>query len=161
RPLSVRDASVALSAGAGCGKTTVLTARFLGALDGEARPLASVVAVTFTEKAARELRKRIRGDCRRALATAHPDDAPRARALLRGLEAAPVSTFHEYYAGLLRRHALDAAIDPDFEVLDAAIAGTVRDEALARCLRRWLADGDPDLVDLAVEFGLDRVRDAL
>ncbi|MCA1684608.1 MAG: UvrD-helicase domain-containing protein, partial [Planctomycetia bacterium] len=166
RSLSVAGASVALSAGAGCGKTTVLTSRFLGALDGDGslngrRPLWSLVALTFTEKAARELRQRIRGECHRRLERAEGDDVAHWLAVLRGLEAAPVSTFHEYCASLLRRHALDAGVDPDFQVLDAAIAETVLDEALTRCVRGWLSESNADLIELAVEYGLRSVRDAL
>src|SRR4051812_331176 len=113
RPLSITGASVALSAGAGCGKTTVLTTRFLNALDGDGsgggrRPLRALVALTFTEKAARELRHRIRDACHRKLAAATADDVGHWRSVLRGLEAAPVSTFHEFCACLLRRHALEA-----------------------------------------------------
>src|SRR4051812_44979920 len=111
--MGVRGASVALSAGAGCGKTTVLTARFLQAMEadgGGRRPLAAVVAMTFTEKAARELRQRIRAACHERLA-ASADDAAFWRAALRALEAAPVGTFHEYCSGLLKRHALAAGLD--------------------------------------------------
>src|SRR5437762_7073783 len=69
RALRVTEASVALSAGAGCGKTMVLTERFLAALDDAGgRPLRALVALTFTEKAARELRRRIRAQCRARLA---------------------------------------------------------------------------------------------
>ena len=168
QPLNVRSASVALSAGAGCGKTTVLTERFLRAIDrdgDERRSLATVVAMTFTEKAARELRQRIRAACHARLASSTPEQARFWRATLRALEAAPVNTFHEYCAGLLRRHALDAGLDPDFEVLDAYLAAAVRDETLGRCLRRWLAEPESalgaDLVELAVEFGLQRVRESL
>src|SRR3982751_5753962 len=105
RPLAVCGASVALSAGAGCGKTTVLTARFLGDLEGPGgRPLGAIVALTFTEKAARELRKRIRHECREKLAGG--EDPSRWRAVLRGLEAAPIGTFHEFCGQWLRRHAV-------------------------------------------------------
>src|SRR5207302_1230271 len=85
RPLSVRGASVALSAGAGCGKTTVLTERFLAGLDDGAarRPLRALLAMTFTEKAARELRQRIRAECHRRLARADGDDVAFWRAVLR------------------------------------------------------------------------------
>src|SRR5690349_17393839 len=90
RPLGVAGASIALGAGAGCGKTTVLTARFLGDLDGDGsggggRALRSIVALTFTRKAARELRKRIRERCRDRLAAGA--DTARWRSVLRGLEA--------------------------------------------------------------------------
>ena len=162
--LAVRGASVALGAGAGCGKTTVLTERFLGALDGAdglALPVHSVVAVTFTEKAARELRQRIRAACHDRLKSAPADQARVWRAVLRGLEAAPVSTFHEYCSSLLRRHALAARIDPDFAILDESLAGAVRDASVARCIRRWLAEENEDLVALAVEFGLSGVRDSV
>src|SRR5262249_22585623 len=83
------------------------------------------------------------------------------RAVLRGLEAAPISTFHEYCAGLLRAHAVRAGVDPDFEILDEAIAGSVLDEALARRVRRWLAQKDPDLIELAVAFGRRGVREGI
>ena len=160
--LDVRGTSVALSAGAGCGKTSVLTERFLLALDGaDSLPLRSLVAVTFTEKAASELRKRIRSESRKRLSSAPEADVAQWRAVLRGLESAPVSTFHEYCAGLLRRRATEIGIDPDFRILDPTLAGPVLDEALNRCLRRWLADQDRDFFELAIEFEISRVRDAL
>ena len=160
RPLAVGGASVALSSGAGCGKTTVLTARFLRDLEGPGRrPLGEIVALTFTEKAARELRKRIRETCRDKLGAG--DDPAHWRSILRGLEAAPIGTFHEFCARVLRRFALEAGIDPDFTVLEEALALSVRSEALARALREWLSVGDPDLIELATEFGLESVRQSL
>jgi ATP-dependent helicase/nuclease subunit A len=162
RPLEVAGASVALSAGAGCGKTMVLTARFLKDLEGEERrPLRSIVALTFTRKAARELRERIRNRCRDRLGAGGDADVAHWKSVLRGLEAAPIGTFHEFCAQWLRRHAVACAIDPEFIVLDETVAGAVRDESLGRSLRDWLAAADSDLIELAVEFGLARVRQAL
>src|SRR5271165_1073592 len=67
--LEVIEASVALRAGAGCGKTLVLTERYRREIEGQrGRPLSSLVALTFTQKAARELRQRIRQLCRAQLA---------------------------------------------------------------------------------------------
>ena len=70
--IATRDVSVALSAGAGCGKTFVLTERFLSHLQpGEGTQLAELVAITFSDRAAREMRDRIRGRCyERLLASA-------------------------------------------------------------------------------------------
>src|SRR5436190_3243798 len=70
--ITTRQVSVALSAGAGCGKTFVLTERFLAhftPVEGQARvtlepsELGRLVAITFTERAAREMRDRIRTKC--------------------------------------------------------------------------------------------------
>jgi len=171
RPVALRGVSVALGAGAGCGKTTVLTERFLGALQPPAgaetepgeggRALRSTLALTFTEKAARELRQRIRGACRDRLKTRPAGEAGYWRSVLRGLGAAPVGTFHGYCADLLRRHAWRAGIDPDFMVLDEAIAASIRDESLARSIRGWLAAEDDDLIELAAETSLSAVRKSL
>ena len=158
--LRVPDASVALSAGAGCGKTMVLTERFLSALDeAGGRPLRALVALTFTEKAARELRQRIRARCRAGLASG--EDAERWWAVLRGLDAAPIGTFHEFCARLLRRHAMEAGVDPEFAILDESIAGSLREEAVRIALRELLAARDPDLIVLATDYGLRQVREAL
>jgi ATP-dependent helicase/nuclease subunit A len=160
RALRVPDASVALSAGAGCGKTMVLTERFLAALDdGGGRPLQALVALTFTEKAARELRQRIRARCRSKLAAG--DDPGWWWTVLRGLDAAPIGTFHEFCARLLRRHAMQAGVDPEFAILDESIAGSLREEAVRIALRKLLAARDADLIDLGTDYGLRQVREAL
>jgi ATP-dependent helicase/nuclease subunit A len=160
RALAVSGASVALSAGAGCGKTTVLAERFLSALDaGDGRPLRALVALTFTEKAGRELRQRIRTRGRASLALGV--DLARWQNLLRALGAAPVGTFHEFCAQLLRRHASSARIDPEFVVLDEAIAATLREDAVRSALRHMLASQDPDLINVATDYGLRQVREAL
>ena len=158
--LRVPDSSVALSAGAGCGKTMVLTERFLAALDeAGGRPLRALVALTFTEKAARELRQRIRARCRARLAGGNGSD--QWWAVLRGLDAAPIGTFHEFCARLLRRHALQVGIDPEFAILDESIAGSLREEAVRAALRRLLAARDSDLIDVGTDYGLRQVREAL
>jgi len=81
--------------------------------------------------------------------------------VLRALEAAPIGTFHGFCAQLLRTHAIELGIDPEFAVLDAAIAGSLRDEAVRITLRRLLAVRDEDLLALARDYGLDQIRDAM
>jgi ATP-dependent helicase/nuclease subunit A len=151
--------SVALASGAGCGKTRVLTDRFVLALN-DRMPLDRLVAVTFTEKAASEMRGRIRAECRRRIDAGGPE-AHHWRRVLRGLEAGRIGTFHGFCLELLKRFPEQAGLPPEFGVLEESIAPTLRDEALRICMRRWLADGHPDLVALAVELGLDAVRNGL
>ncbi|MEN0111248.1 MAG: UvrD-helicase domain-containing protein, partial [Planctomycetota bacterium] len=100
--LAARDTPVALGAGAGCGKTFILTERFLSHLrpaDAGEPPaeLGELVAITFTEAAAREMRERLRAKCRDRLAeSGTPDDARFWRRLVRGLDSARVSTIHSF-----------------------------------------------------------------
>ena len=158
--LAVSGSSVALSAGAGCGKTTVLAERFVRALEGpDPVALGRVVALTFTNKAARELRDRIRRECRARLENGA--DPTYWRGVVRGLEAARIGTFHSFCGEVLRGHAIEAGVDPGFTVLDEPVAAALRDEALAVALREALAHRDRDLIELAVDFGLGAVRQAL
>ncbi len=153
-------ASVALSASAGCGKTTVLTERYLAELRAaDGRPLESVVALTFTEKAARELKTRIRARLGGMLG-AQADHAE-SLAWRLGLEAAPIGTFHEYCGRLVRNHAALLGIDPDFAILDESIAAALREEAVDRSIRQLLEQNDADLVELAIAHGPGKVRDGL
>ncbi len=160
RPLEVRSVSVALAAGAGCGKTTVLTERFLGEIDGvNGRPLRALAAMTFTDKAARELRQRIRERCRTKLAIG--ENSQWWTIVLRALEAAPIGTFHEFCGRLLRGYARELAVDPEFAILDATIAGSLREQAVGSAVRRLLSKRDPDLLSLGVVHGLKSIREML
>ena len=104
------DGNVAVIAGAGTGKTHMLAERYLYHLrEHELSPL-EVVAVTFTEKAAAELRSRIRSSVNQQL--------PERYDLLAELEAAQVSTIHALAVRICREHPLVADVPPDFAVLD-------------------------------------------
>ena len=112
------DQNMVVEAAAGTGKTTELVNRIV-ALVGEGKAtISGIVAVTFTEKAAGELKLRLRTELERAR-TAESDAQRRQRlenAMAR-LEEACVSTIHAFCADLLRERPIEAAIDPAFEVL--------------------------------------------
>ena len=110
--------SVAVVAGAGSGKTHMLVSRYLHHLDAGGLSPLEVVAVTFTEKAAAELRARIR----REVARARPDDLD----TLAELEAAQISTLHALCARILRDHPGPAGVRPDVAVMDAGQAALWR-----------------------------------
>lgn len=162
--LQTRDVSVALSAGAGCGKTFVLTERFLRALEpaSERQRTTSrwgqIVAITFTERAAREMRDRIRRGCHQRLAIATADEAAAWTELLREVDAARISTIHSFCGALLRAHAVEAGLDPHFVVLDQTQSATLLSEAVDDVLRRLLAGRDRRVLDLAVAFDLRGLR---
>lgn len=101
--------SVAVVAGAGTGKTKMLAHRYLRHLESGLSPL-EVVAVTFTEKAADELRSRIRSLVR--------EERPLDRRSRVELEAAQISTIHALAARVCRDHPDEAEVAPDFTVLD-------------------------------------------
>jgi len=160
RAVTTRGVSVALSAGAGCGKTFVLTERFLAELepDPESPPrLSQLIAITFTDRAAREMRDRIRTACADRLRRCSEDEVDHWLALIRELDSARISTIHSFCGSLLRAHAVEARLDPRFRVLDQTQANTLLHELLDEQLRGRLAERDEDVIDLVVKFGLGRL----
>lgn len=161
--ITARNVSVALSAGAGCGKTFVLTQRFLAFLEpGLAQAdLRSLAAITFTDRAAREMRDRIRATCQKRLETCADGDVEHWLGILRGLDAARISTIHSFCTGLLRSHAVESQLDPRFTVLEPALADTLREDAAQTTLHRLLIAEDPDAEAYVLRFGLERTQDIL
>ena len=128
-----RAVSIGLSAGAGCGKTFVLTERFLSYLapqaneaKGAAESLSQIVAITFTDRAAREMRDRIRSACLRRLEACAESDVPHWLSILRSIDGARISTIHSFCAAFLRRHAVAAGVDPEFGLLEAEMGRVAR-----------------------------------
>jgi ATP-dependent helicase/nuclease subunit A len=144
-----RNGELLLDAGAGSGKTSVLVERFARAIQEDGLAVGQILTITFTEKAAAELRERIRARLRDG-----GDDAA-----AQATEGAWISTIHAFCARLLRTHALEAGIDPEFRVLDERDASELRrdafDAALATCART------PPGADLIAAHGPARLRAAI
>ncbi len=134
---------VFVSAGAGTGKTTVLVERFCRAVIERGLPVDSLLVITYTDRAAGELRGRIRATLQEK---GRPD-------LARELDGAWISTIHGFCNRLLRQNAVAAGVDPRFRVLDAEQALVLGREAFATALQEFCASGDPERTTLLVSYG--------
>lgn len=170
------DVGVAVSAGAGCGKTSVLTSRFLShlewsagiadtAADGGSNDAASrlrrLIAITFTDRAAREMRERIRSQVRTRLTKGPEREADHWLDVLRRLDSAQISTIHAFCGTLLRRYAVEAGLDPRYQLLKPYEASTITAELIDDLLREKLASKDESLIRLIADYDLRGVRDVL
>ena len=126
-----RAGNLLLDAGAGSGKTSVLVERFVRAVIEDGVDVAAILTITFTEKAAAELRDRIR----RRLRELGANEAARAT------EGAYISTIHGFCARVLRAHALSAGLDPRFVVLDEPEARRLADGAFEEALEELARSG--------------------
>ena len=143
-----RQSGLFVHANAGSGKTRVLVERFVRAALEDEVPVDRILAITFTDKAAAELKARIR---RRFLE--HGE-----RELAREAEGAWVSTIHGLCSKLLRRHSLAAGIDPEYEVLDESRATRLSIDAFDRALEEFLEESDPKRLDLAAAHTPEKLR---
>ncbi len=134
--------------GAGSGKTSVLVERFVRAVREDGVAPGRILAITFTERAAGELRQRVRA---RMLELGEREAA-------RETEAANVCTFHSFCARLLRIHPLQAGVEPGFEILEEGIATRLRILAFSDALGDFLAGERQQAVDLAAAYGADPLR---
>jgi len=163
--VTTRDVSVALSAGAGCGKTFVLTRRFLSHLEptpgtDASSQLGKLIAITFTDRAAREMRDRIRQSVRERLRDAPAGaEADHWLQILRRLDGAKISTIHSFCGTLLRAHAVEAGLDPQFGLIEPVHARTMLGELIDDRLRQLLADHDAAMIELTAAYDLRGVRE--
>ena len=139
---------VFVSAGAGTGKTAVLVERFVRGVCDEGLDVDSVLVITYTKRAAGELRARIRAELRR-----------RDRAdLARELDAAWISTIHGFCNRLLKTYPFEAGLDPRFRELDESQAAVLSSEAFDEALSSFCADGAADRLQLLTTYGARGLR---
>jgi ATP-dependent helicase/nuclease subunit A len=148
RAIERRDGGLLVAAGAGSGKTSVLVERFARAVLDDGVPVDAILAITFTEKAAAELKARVRD--RFATAGRHAE--------ARAAEGAFISTIHGFCSTILRGHALAAGIDPEYRVLDGLEADRIGVEAFDGALAAFLHDdAGPERLRLVAAYTPDRL----
>ena len=149
-----RRGHVFVAAGAGTGKTAVLVERVLAQVLG-GTPIDRLLAITFTDRAASELRRRVREGLELA------GEMERARAI----DTAWISTIHRFCLRILRANAFDAGLDPRFAVADDVGSRLLRSEAFDIALERFLGQAPADdggrRLDLLAAYGRRRLRETL
>jgi ATP-dependent exoDNAse (exonuclease V) beta subunit len=153
--------SLVVEASAGTGKTTELIARIVAVLANGLTTISHIVAVTFTNKAAGELKLRLRQELDRARSSAvTPSERSNIEDALEHLEEASIGTIHSFCAQILRERPVEAVVDPAFEELSEQQASRIYERAFRAWIQRKLGEGAPglrrSLVRLASADSFDR-----
>jgi ATP-dependent helicase/nuclease subunit A len=150
--------NVVLEASAGTGKTRVLVERYVNLLRAGIEP-DHILAITFTRKAAAEMRQRIVDRLKEASRLSE-FDAARWRDLKERLGDIAVSTIDAFCLQLLREFPLEADVDPGFDLADNTEVPRLVDESLDQALRicRGLAREDEDVALVFAQLGERRLR---
>ena len=157
--------SFLVEAGAGSGKTTLLVDRMVALVESGA-DVAGIAAVTFTRKAAAELRERFQVALERRYreARAEPEEAEKATVLREAIDRidrAFLGTIHAFCARLLRERPIEAGLDPEFQEAQEAEAQLLQERFWTSFVERIISDSDP-LVEQLARAGLrvDQLRKA-
>jgi ATP-dependent helicase/nuclease subunit A len=158
RAIEARDRDVLLEAGAGTGKTRVLVERYCSAAE-ELGGVDGILAFTFTERAAAELRHRVRTELAARAARAEVERAELLGKLSRDSERAWISTIHGFCRRLLASHPVAVGLDPRFRVLDEREADRVAARAFEEALDSLLSDGDREIARLVAAVRIGPLRE--
>jgi ATP-dependent exoDNAse (exonuclease V) beta subunit len=140
RILTDFNTTLFVEAAAGTGKTTVLVGRIVALVRDGISTLDRIVAVTFTEKAAGEMKLRLRTEIERARQHASSWERETLERALAELELARVGTIHAFCGDLLRERPVEAGVDPLFEVAAEDEAAGIADRAFESWFEVALAD---------------------
>ena len=147
------DTTLIVEAAAGTGKTTSVVSRVVEMVAAGTARIGQIAAITFTEKAAGELRLRIRQGLESRIEDEErdPDAGARRERLevaLSQLEEASIGTIHAFCATVLRERPIEAGVDPDFQILTDADQRAFFDRVFRRFVDRQLENPGPGIARL-------------
>jgi len=156
--ITTLEGNVFVAAGAGSGKTRVVTGRFVHAIATGFAAVDQILTITFTRKAAAEMMRRIRDDLRKGntvTADLTEEQQGRMKTAYRDVERAQISTIDSFYTTILRANALAAEIDPDFKAINESQARLIREEVFDVCLRKLVEAEGGEAVELITAYDAD------
>ena len=144
------DGNVLVSASAGSGKTFVMIERLIKIiLEGRAK-VSEILAVTFTEAAAAEMKQKLVNALRKQLSVA--SDKAKIREALDETQTASISTIHKFCADLLRAYFYEIGLDPTFKIADKTVSDDLRARAADKVFEQNYENGDEDFLYLVRVF---------
>src|SRR6266536_1098608 len=152
---------ISVPAGPGSGKTTVLVERYLHILREHQLNIDQIVAITFTNRAANEMRERLREQLNHILQTASGEDRKHWLDYKRTLDGAVITTIHGFCARLLREFPVEARVDPQFLLLGEHRAAMLLEAVVEEALTEFISSGHVEISRLTLGVGRGKLAAAL
>lgn len=153
---------ISVTAGPGSGKTMVLVERYLHILRHNTNlNIDQIVAITFTNRAANEMRERLRKRLNQILLSAAGDERRRWLTYKRTLDGAVITTIHGFCARLLREFPTEAGVDPQFLLLDEHRAAMLLESTVEESLTEFISSGHVAISRLTLGIGRGKLAAAL
>src|SRR5882762_7088656 len=152
---------ISVTAGPGSGKTMVLVERYLHILRERQLNIDQIVAITFTNRAANEMRERLRERLNHILQTTTGEERKRWLNYKRTLDGAVITTIHGFCARLLREFPVEARVDPQFLLLDEHRAAMLLEAVVEEALNEFISSGHTEISRLTLGVGRGKLAAAL
>jgi ATP-dependent helicase/nuclease subunit A len=152
---------IAVTAGPGSGKTTVLVERYLHILSTQKLSIDQIVAITFTNRAANEMRERLREKLDDILKVTNDEERKHWLNYKRTLDGAVITTIHGFCARLLREFPVEARVDPQFVLLDEHRAAMLLESVVEDVLSEFISGGHVEVSRLTLGIGRSKLAAAL
>ena len=154
RILEELNTTFLVEAGAGSGKTTSLVGRLLALIETGTAKIEQIAAITFTNKAADEMKERFRIALERKAADVEGETRQRLEEALANLDQIYIGTIHAFCSSMLRERPIEAGLDPSFEEMDDEMNGAFHDQCWDEYLIQLPEEGSEALASFA-EVGID------
>lgn len=155
------DKHISVTAGPGSGKTTVLVERYLHILRRENPSIDQIVAITFTNRAANEMRERLRAELNWTLESVPEKERPRWLNYKRTLDGAVITTIHGFCARLLREFPVESRVDPQFLLLDEHRSAMLLESVVEETLSQFISGGHVEVSRLTLGIGRSKLAASL
>ena len=142
RAIDSREGQYLVSAGAGSGKTAVLTERIHRLVQEGACGLNEMLVLTFTNKAAHEMKERVR--------QAFKDDPEKAAQV----ESAAITTFDAFALSLVKKYHFALHLDSDIQVMDEGLLSIEKRKILDEILNERYQENDPLFNDFVRHYAI-------
>ena len=147
------DRNMMVLAGAGAGKTHALVQRMANAVEKGVVAVDQLSAITFTRKAAGEMRGRFFSELKSRAKNADGEDQDRIQNALEKIDQCFIGTIHSFCGQLLRERPVEAGLPPDFSEVEEREEAVMRREAWDQFVQQRFLSEDPRLVKFE-ELGL-------
>ncbi len=152
---------ISVTAGPGSGKTTVLVERYVHILREHDLSIDQIVAITFTNRAANQMRERLRSELNHMLRISTDVERRRWLNYKRTLDGAVITTIHGFCARMLREFPVEARVDPQFILLDEHRAAMMLESMVEQVLSEFITGGHVEISRLTLGVGRSRLAAAL
>ncbi len=147
------DQNLMVLAGAGAGKTHALVQRMANAVEKGVVPVDQLAAITFTRKAAGEMRGRFFSELKSRARNTGGEDLNRIQNALEKVDQCFIGTIHSFCGQLLRERPVEAGLPPDFSEVEEREEAVMRREAWDQFVQKSFLSKDPQLAKFE-ELGL-------